>query len=139
MLPEAVAEPGGGLASSHLDGALCAPAGGAGRVPLGGQVPTVKKELDLVRRKRPDREDIDLSGQRAREAVGPGGDHEVVVRVSGKLLVNPIGHSEAVVCVGNLVEAIEEDDAPAASKLALPPAARFLARAATDGVPYDVW
>jgi len=59
--------------------------------------------------------------------------------MSGELPVNPIGHSEAVVCVGNLVEAIEEDHAPPAAKLALPPASWFLARSAADGVPYDVW
>src|SRR6516165_9884263 len=139
MLPQERGEPGGGLTGSYLNGAPCAPAGAAGRVPLGGQVPAVQKELNLICRKRPDHENIGLIGQRARKTVGPGGNHEVVARVSGDLPLDPVGHSEAVVGAGNLIQAVEQDQAPAAAQLALPPAAWFLAWAAADRVPYDVW
>ena len=107
-------------------------------MPLGGQVPAVQKELDLIRRERPDHEDIGLSGQRARDAVDPGSDHEVVTRVSGDLALDPIGHSEAVVDVRNLIKAIEQDHALAAAELALPPAAWFLTRPGAGHVSYDV-
>ena len=97
-------------------------------MPFGGQVPAVQEELDLIRRERPDHEDIGLGGQRAGEAVGPGGDHEVVARVGGDLPLDPVGHGEAVVGAGDLIKAVEQDQAPAAAQLALPPAAWFLAR-----------
>jgi hypothetical protein len=103
MLPEEGGEPSGGLAGPYPHGALCGPAGAAGRVPFGGQVPAIQKEPNLICRKRPDHEDIDLSGQRAEKNAGPGGDYEVVTRVSGDLPLDPIGHGEAVVGAGNLI------------------------------------
>ena len=39
----------------------------------------------------------------------------------------------------NLIKPIEQDHALAAAKLALPPAAWFLARAVAGHLPYDVW
>ena len=38
--------------------------------------------------------------QRAGQAEGPGGDHEVVARVRGDLPLDPVGHGEAVVGAG---------------------------------------
>src|SRR6516162_2622022 len=122
MLPQERGEPGGGLAGSYLDGAPCAPAGAAGRVPLGGQGPAVQEELNLICRKRPDHENIGPVGQRARKTVGPGGDYEVVTWVSGDLPLDPVGHREAVVGAGNLIQAVEQDQAPAVAQFTLPPA-----------------
>ena len=62
----------------------------------------------------------------------------MVARVSGDLPLDPFGHGEAVVGAGNLVQAVEQDQAPAAAQLALPPAAWFPARPAADRVSYDV-
>src|ERR1022692_3990885 len=134
MLPEEGSQPSGGLAGSPLDGTPCAPAGAAGRVPLGGQVPAVHKQLDLICRERPDHEDTGLSGQRVRETVRPRGDHEMVTRVCGDLPLDPVGHSEVV----NLIQAVEQDQTPAAAQLALPPAAWFPAWAAADRGAHDV-
>src|SRR6266436_10292753 len=103
MLPEEGGDPSGGLAGPYPYGAACGSAGAAGRVPFGGQVPAVHKELNLIWRKRPDHEDIGPSGQRAGEHVGPRGDYEVVTRVSGDLPLDPVGHGEAVVGAGNLI------------------------------------
>ena len=63
----------------------------------------------------------------------------MVTRVSGDLALDPIGHREAVVDVSDLIQPIEQDHALAAAKLALPPAAWFLARAVAGHLPYDVW
>jgi len=115
MLPQEVGKPGGGLAGPCLDGALCAPSGAAGRMPLGGQVPTIQKVSNLSSRKRRNHENIALSDQQARETEGPRADHEVVTRVSGDLPLNPVSHSAAIVGAGNLIQAVEQDQAPAAA------------------------
>jgi hypothetical protein len=115
MLPQEVGKPGGGLAGPYLDGVLCAPSGAAGRMPLGGQVPTIQKVSNLSSRKRRNHENIGLSDQQARETEGPRADHEVVTRVSGDLPLDPVSHSAAVVGAGNLIQAVEQDQAPAAA------------------------
>jgi hypothetical protein len=58
--------------------------------------------------------------------------------VSGHLPLDPVGHGEPVVGAGDLIQPIEQDEAPAAAQLALPPAAGFLARLAADGRAGDI-
>src|SRR5262249_29120065 len=62
-----------------------------------------------------------------------------VTRVSGDLPLDPVSHGDAVVGSGDLIQAVEQDHAPATAQLALPPAAWFPARPAAHRVPYDVW
>ena len=138
VLPEQGGEPGGGLAGPHPHGAPRGPARGAGRVPFRRQVPAVEEELHLLRRERPDHEDVRVGGQRVRQPEGPGGDHEVVAGVGGDLPLDPVGHGAAVLGAGHLVKAVEQDQAPAAAQLALPPAAGLLARGAADRGPHHV-
>src|SRR5579872_7304817 len=138
MLPQERGQPGSGFTGPHQHSALSGPAGDAGSVPLGSQVPAVKKELNLICRKRPDREDVSLIGQLARETVGPGGDHEVVTWISGDLLPDPVGHGDPIVSTGDLIQAVEQDQAPAAAQLAPPPAAGLPAGPAAHRVPDDV-
>ena len=138
MLVKQEGEPGGGLAGPQAHGAPRGPAGRAGRVPFRGQAPAIQEELHLLGRKRPDHKDVRLRGQRSRKAEGPGGDHEVVARIGGDLPLDPVGNREAVVVSGDLIKAVEQDQAPAAAELALPPATGFLARRAADRGPYDI-
>ena len=128
-------EPVSGLPGPQLDGAPGGPARGAGRVSFGREVPAVEEELDLLGGERPGHQHVRLDRQRAEEVIGPGGDHEVVVGVRGDLPPDPFGHREAVVGPGDLVQAVEQDQAPAPFQLPFPPAARFSARRAADGGP----
>src|SRR6185437_11295567 len=91
-------EAGGGLLGAHPHGG----AGVAGRVLLGGQVPAVEEELHLLRGERPHDVDVRVAGQRAGQAVGPGGDHELVARVGGDLPLHPVGDGAAVAFAGDL-------------------------------------
>ena len=131
-------EPVGGLPGPHLHRAPRGPAGGARRVPLGRQVPAVEEELDLLGRERPRHQHVRLDRERAEQVVGPGGDHEVVVGVGGDLPLDPFGDGEPVLGPGDLVEAVQQDQAPAALQLALPPAAGFLPRPDADRGPDDI-
>ena len=60
-------EPVGGLPGPHLHRARRGPAGGARRVPLGGQVPAVQEELDLLGRERPGHQDVRPDRERAEQ------------------------------------------------------------------------
>ena len=128
-------EPVGRLPGPELHGAPGGPAGGAGRVPLGGEVPAVEEEPDLLGRERPGHQHVGLDGERAEQVVGPGGDHEVVVGVGRDLPPDPVGHGQAVIGPGDLVQAVEHDQAPAPLQLALPPAAGFSPRPGADRGP----
>ena len=70
---------------------------------------------------------------------GPGGDHEGVAGIGRDLPLDPVGHGAPVLGACQLVKAVEQRQAPAAAQLALPPAARLLARGAADRSSYHVW
>ena len=61
----------------------------------------------------------------------------MVARVGGDLPLHPVGDGEAVIGAGDLVKAVEQDQAAAAAQLALPPAARLAARRVAYGGPHD--
>ena len=62
----------------------------------------------------------------------------MVAWVGGDLPFNPAGHGAAVLRPGDLVQAVEQDQAAAPAQLTLPPATRLLARRAADRGPHDI-
>ena len=58
--------------------------------------------------------------------------------VGGDLPLDPVRHGEAVLGAGDLVQAVEQDQAPAAAQLALPPAVGLAARRAADRGPHHI-
>ena len=131
-------EPGGGLAGPYLHGPHLSLADSSGGVPFGGQVPAVQELLDLLGGKRPHGQDVGVSYHWPGESVGPGGDHEMISRVTADLPLYPCGDDAAVLLARDFVQPVEQDHAPAAKQLPLPPALGLAAGHAADRGPHDI-
>ena len=92
-------------------------------MPFGGQIPAVEEHPHLVRREWAHHIAVRIGRQRAGVTVSPGGHHEVVARMGVDLPLDPASHREAVLGAGDLIEAVEQDQAASRVELALPPAA----------------